>query len=38
MRDNPEIRSGANIVNGKVTCQGVADALNLEYTAMSSLL
>jgi alanine dehydrogenase len=38
MQDNPEIRSGANVVQGKVTCQGVADALGLELTPIADLL
>jgi alanine dehydrogenase len=38
MRENPAIKSGANIIGGKVTCQGVADALGLEYTPIDGLL
>ncbi len=30
--ENPEIRSGANIIRGKVTYRGVAEAFGLEYT------
>jgi alanine dehydrogenase len=37
-KDNPEIRLGANIVKGKVTYKGVAEALNLEYTPLDSIL
>ncbi len=35
---NPEIKAGANIVNGKVTYDAVADAFGLEYTPVDSLL
>lgn len=38
MKENREIRLGANVVKGKVTCQGVADAFGLEYTPVDSLL
>lgn len=38
MKDNPEIRAGANVVGGKVTYKGVADALGLEYTPIDELL
>lgn len=38
MRDNPDIRLGANVVRGKVTCKGVAEAFDLEYTPAESLL
>ncbi|MBW1691111.1 MAG: alanine dehydrogenase [Deltaproteobacteria bacterium] len=37
-KENPEIRRGANVVNGKVTYQGVADAFGLEYVPIESLL
>jgi alanine dehydrogenase len=30
IRENPEIRLGANVVKGKVSCKGVADAFGLE--------
>lgn len=38
MRENPEIKAGANVVKGKVTYQGVADAFGLEYTPIDVLL
>ncbi len=38
MKENPEIKPGANIVRGKVTCRGVADAFGLEYVPIDSLL
>ena len=31
IRENRGIATGANIVNGKITCKGVAEAFNLEY-------
>lgn len=30
--ENPEIKRGVNVVDGKVTCRGVADSFGLEYT------
>lgn len=38
MRDNPEIKLGANVVEGKVTYKGVAEAFGLEYTPVDHLL
>jgi len=38
LQENPEIRRGANVVQGKVTFQGVADALKLKYTPVDDLL
>ena len=38
LKENLEIRLGANVVEGKVTYKGVADAFNLEYVATESLL
>jgi alanine dehydrogenase len=38
MRSNPEIKRGANIVEGKVTYQAVADAFGLEYTEIDTLI
>ncbi len=38
MRENEEIKLGANVVDGKVTYKGVADAFGLEYTPIGSLL
>jgi alanine dehydrogenase len=37
-KENPEIRRGANVVNGRVTYKGVADAFGLEYVPIESLL
>jgi len=38
MKENPDIRPGANVVHGKVTCKGVADAFGMEYTPIEELL
>jgi alanine dehydrogenase len=38
MQENPEIKWGANVVQGKITYEGVADALDLEYTPIDGLL
>ena len=38
MRENPEIKLGANVVKGRVTYKGVADAFGLEYVPVDSLL
>jgi alanine dehydrogenase len=38
MRESLEIREGANIVRGKVTFKGVADAFGLKFTPVDSLL
>ncbi|MDX9785995.1 MAG: alanine dehydrogenase [Desulfobacterales bacterium] len=38
MRENEEIRRGANIVNGKVTHQQVAEAFGLVYTPIDTFL
>jgi alanine dehydrogenase len=38
MQANPEIKAGANIVDGKVTYKGVADACGLSYTPIDQLL
>ena len=38
MRANAEIRPGANVVRGKVTCKGVAEAFGMEYTPIEGLL
>lgn len=38
MQENTEIKLGANVVKGKITYQGVADAFGLEYTAIDTLL
>ena len=38
MQDNPEIKLGANVVKGKVTYRGVAEAFGLKYTPVEGLL
>ena len=38
MQENPEIKYGANVVDGKVTYEGVADAFNLDYCPIDELL
>jgi alanine dehydrogenase len=38
MKENLEIRLGANVVNGKITCKGVAEAFGMEYTPIEELL
>jgi alanine dehydrogenase len=37
MQESEEIRRGANIINGHVTYQAVADAFGLEYTPVTDL-
>jgi alanine dehydrogenase len=37
-RDNADVRQGLNIVSGKVTYAGVAEAFGLEYTPVETLL
>jgi alanine dehydrogenase len=37
-RDNPEIAQGINIIEGKVTYSGVADAFALKYTPIEKVL
>ncbi len=38
MMENPEIKAGANVVNGKVTYKAVAHTFDLEYTPIDELL
>jgi alanine dehydrogenase len=38
MQENEEIKYGANVVKGKVTYRGVAEAFNLDYTPIDELL
>ena len=38
MKENPEIKVGANVIKGKVTFKGVSDAFGLEYVPIDSLL
>jgi len=36
--DNPGLKPGLNIVEGKVTYKGVADAFGLDYTPVEEVL
>jgi alanine dehydrogenase len=38
MRENPEIKLGANVMKGNVTYQAVAETFGLEYTPIDTLL
>ena len=38
MQENPEIKYGANVINGKVTYKAVAEAFGLEHTPIETLL
>ncbi|MGD8493904.1 MAG: alanine dehydrogenase [Desulfobacterales bacterium] len=38
MQQNPEIKYGANVVKGKVTYEGVAEAFGLNFTSIDNLL
>jgi alanine dehydrogenase len=38
MAENEEIKLGANVIKGKVTYQGVAEAFDLKYTPIDTLL
>jgi len=38
MKDNPEIKKGANVIKGKITFQGVADAFGLKFESLDHLL
>ena len=38
MRENPEIKRGANVVEGKVTYKGVADAFGLKHVDIDKLI
>jgi alanine dehydrogenase len=37
MQENPELRLGANVVKGKVTCRGVAEAFGLTHVPVERL-
>ena len=37
-RENPELAKGINIIAGKITYKGVAEAFNLEYIPLDSML
>ena len=38
MVENPEIKLGANVIQGKVTYRGVADAFGMDYTDIDTIL
>lgn len=38
MKENPEIKAGANLVAGKITYKAVADAFGLEYVPIDSVI
>ena len=38
MNENPEIKAGANVIEGKVTYKGVAEAFGLKYEPIDRLL
>ncbi|MFC1858724.1 alanine dehydrogenase [Thermodesulfobacteriota bacterium] len=38
MQENPEIKFGANVIQGSVTYKGVAEAFGLDYVPIDSLL
>ena len=38
MKENPEIRKGANVIKGEITFQGVADAFGMKFTPIDKLL
>lgn len=38
MKENNEIKLGANVIKGKITYKGVADAFGMEYTPIDSML
>jgi alanine dehydrogenase len=38
MQENTDIKLGANVVNGLITYKGVAEAFNMEYVPIETLL
>lgn len=38
MQNNSDIKLGANVVQGHITCRGVAEAFNLDYVPIDSFL
>jgi alanine dehydrogenase len=38
MKENKEIKLGANVVNGKITYEGVSKAFDLPYTKIDELI
>jgi alanine dehydrogenase len=38
MQENAEIKAGANVIDGKVTYKAVAEAFDMEYTPVETLI
>jgi alanine dehydrogenase len=38
MKENPEIKKGANVIQGQITFKGVADAFGMKFTPVDKLL
>lgn len=38
LRSNPHLLAGLNVCNGRITCEAVADALDLEFTPAETVL
>jgi len=38
MRDNNEIKLGANVINGQITYRAVAEAFDLDYVPVEKFL
>jgi alanine dehydrogenase len=38
MKENPEIKKGANVIQGQITFKGVADAFGMKLTSVDKLL
>jgi alanine dehydrogenase len=38
MKENREIKLGANVIQGKITYKAVAEAFGLDYTSIDTLL
>ena len=38
MQENPEIKYGANVIDGKLTYKAVADAFGLDFTPIDEFL
>jgi alanine dehydrogenase len=36
-KENPELAKGINVINGKVTYKGVAEAFNMAYTSLETV-
>jgi alanine dehydrogenase len=38
MKENPEIKKGANVIRGQITFKGVADAVGMKFAPVDALL